>query len=87
MPPIILRDHEVTTKVLTAMLDTPIGKRSLSRLARTCKALSELSLNVLWQELDTLNPLIGLFPPHLFKKTRKPGLGLVSSTQNFRHCC
>jgi len=77
----ILQDREAATKLLEAILDSPGGKRSLSRLARTCKAMSEISLNVLWRELDSLNPLIGLFPSHLFKKARRPSLGLVSIVQ------
>jgi len=77
MAPIILRDAEATNKLLEAILDTPGGKRSLSRLARTCKAFAEPALDILWRELDSIIPIIGLFPGHLLKKTRKPGMGLV----------
>ena len=78
MFPLILRDPEATTKLLEAVLESPNGKRSLSRLARTCRAFSEPALNILWRDLDTLIPIIGLFPGQLLKKARKPGLGLVS---------
>ncbi|GAW04386.1 26s proteasome non-atpase regulatory subunit 12 [Lentinula edodes] len=74
--PLILRDPDVTQKLLEAMIDTPGGKRTVSRLARTCRAISEPALNVLWRDLDSLIPIIGLFPATLLKKVRKPGLGL-----------
>ncbi|KAJ3825645.1 hypothetical protein F5880DRAFT_1477881 [Lentinula raphanica] len=74
--PVILREPEVTQKLLEAILDTPGGKRTVSRLARTCRAISEPALNVLWRELDSLVPIIGLFPSTILKKVRKPGLGL-----------
>jgi hypothetical protein len=77
MAPAILRDPNVTNKLLEAILESPGGRRSLSRLARTCKAFSEPALNVLWRELDSLLPIIGLFPSKLMRKSRKPGLGLV----------
>jgi hypothetical protein len=78
MFPLILRDSEATNKLLEAILESPNGKRSLSRLARTCRALSEPALNILWRDLDSLIPIIGLFPGQLLKKAKKPGLGLVS---------
>lgn len=80
MFPVILRDPDATQKVLEAILDSPNGKRGLSRLARTCKAMSEPALNVLWRELDSLIPIIGLFPSPLMKRARKPGMGLVSTS-------
>ncbi|KDR85389.1 hypothetical protein GALMADRAFT_132087 [Galerina marginata CBS 339.88] len=76
MFPIILRDPEATTKLLETILETPNGRRSLSRLARTCSALSGPALDILWRELDSIAPIVGLFPGHLLKKTRKPGMGL-----------
>jgi hypothetical protein len=76
--PAIFNNVETTTKLLEAILDLPGGRRSVSRLARTCKAVSQLALNILWRELDSLIPFLGLFPTHLHKKARKPGLGLVS---------
>lgn len=78
MYPVILRDPDATQRLLEAILDSPGGRRSLSRLARTCRAFAEPALNVLWRELDSLVPIIGLFPNYLLKKTRRPGLGLVS---------
>ena len=79
MFPLILRDPEATNKLLEAVLESPNGKRSLSRLARTCRALYEPALNILWRDLDSLVPIIGLFPGQLLKKAKKPGLGLVSN--------
>lgn len=77
MFPHILRDPDATGKLLEAILDSPNGKRTLSRLARTCRALSDPALAILWRELDSLIPLIGLFPPSIQRKARKPGMGLV----------
>ncbi|KAF9015568.1 hypothetical protein BDQ17DRAFT_1230154 [Cyathus striatus] len=79
MIPIILRDSEATKRLFEAILDSPNGKRSLSRLARTCKALCEPALDTLWRELDNLIPIIGLFPGYLLRKARKPGLGLIKA--------
>ena len=83
MYPIILRDPDTTTKLLEAILESPNGRRSLSRLARTCRALSEPALNILWRELDSIVPIIGLFPAQLLKKSRKPGMGLVRRHTRF----
>ncbi|KAJ7109966.1 hypothetical protein C8R44DRAFT_634597 [Mycena epipterygia] len=74
----ILDSSEVTQKILEAILDSPNGRRTLSRLARTCRAWLDPALNVLWRELDSLVPVLGLFPSHLLKKARKPGLGLTT---------
>ncbi|KAF9477530.1 hypothetical protein BDN70DRAFT_810593 [Pholiota conissans] len=76
MFPIILRDPDATTKLMEAILDSPAGRRSLSRLARTCRAFADPALDVLWRDLDSIVPIVGLFPGHLLKKTRKPGMGL-----------
>ncbi|KAI0361366.1 hypothetical protein OH77DRAFT_1417609 [Trametes cingulata] len=77
MAPAILRDADATQKLLEAILDTPGGRRSVSRLARTCKAFKEPALSVLWRDLDSLTPLLGLFPSTLLKRARRPGLGLT----------
>ena len=77
MPPNILRDSEAANKLFEAILDSPNGRRALSRLARTCRAFCEPALNVLWKELDSLIPILGLFPGHVLKKARRPGLGFV----------
>lgn len=61
--------------VLDYILETPNGRRTVSRISRTCKALSDLALNALWKELDSLLPLLSLMPGHLFKKSRRPGQG------------
>jgi hypothetical protein len=36
-------------------------------------------LGLLWKELDNLVPLISLFPNHLFKRAKRPGLGLAEA--------
>ncbi|KAJ7246271.1 hypothetical protein B0H12DRAFT_1203333 [Mycena haematopus] len=77
----ILDSPEATQKVLEAILESANGKRALSRLARTCRAWLDPALSVLWRDLDSLAPIIGLFPSHLLKKTRKPGLGLTAPPQ------
>lgn len=77
MAPAILRDADVTAKLLEYIVDSPNGRRSLARLARTCKAFKEPALNVLWRDLDSLVPLLSLLPNALMKRTRRPGLGLV----------
>ena len=79
MTPIILRDADATAKLLEFILETPNGKRSLGRLARTCKAFREPVLNVLWRDLDSFVPLLALFPNSLLRRARRPGLGLVST--------
>ena len=75
----LLKDAEVTRNLLEFIVETPGGRRSVSRVARTCKALSEPALNVLWKELDSIVPLLGLMPNHLFKRPRRPGQGFVST--------
>ncbi|KAI0830551.1 hypothetical protein BC628DRAFT_1354460 [Trametes gibbosa] len=77
MFPTILRDADATQKLLEAILETPGGRRSVSRLARTCKAFKEPALNVLWRDLDSLTPLLGLFPSTILRRARRPGLGLT----------
>jgi hypothetical protein len=78
MAPLILRNPEATGKLLEIILESANGKRTLSRLARTCRAMSRLALAVLWRDLESLIPLIGLFPSSMLRKARRPGLGLVS---------
>jgi hypothetical protein len=74
----LLRDQGAMRKVLEAIMESSNGKRTLSRFARTCKAFCDPALDVLWRELDSLVPIIGLFPNTIMKKARKPGFGLVS---------
>ncbi|EGO04342.1 hypothetical protein SERLA73DRAFT_82352 [Serpula lacrymans var. lacrymans S7.3] len=75
----ILRDPEATKKLLESILDSSNGRRSLSRLARTCRAICDPALSILWRELDSILPLISLFPNHLMKRSRRPGLGLAKA--------
>jgi len=77
MSPSVLRDVEATRKLLEIIQDTPSGSRTVARLARTCKAFNEPAMDVLWNELDSFLPLIGLFPGYIMKRARRPGLGLV----------
>ncbi|TDL28214.1 hypothetical protein BD410DRAFT_712625 [Rickenella mellea] len=77
----LLRDPDTTNLVLEFILDTPNGRRSVARLARTCKALQEPSLAVLWKELDSLNPLLYTMPTHLFKRAKRPGLGFTKAPE------
>jgi hypothetical protein len=76
--PGLIRNPEVISKLMECVLDGPNGKRTLSRLTRVSKALVEPGLGLLWKELDNLVPIISLFPNHLFKRAKRPGLGLVS---------
>ncbi|KAJ6501055.1 hypothetical protein C8R47DRAFT_1108771 [Mycena vitilis] len=41
---------------------------SLARLARTCRFLSNISLDILWREPGALTPLLCCFPQRLWKK-------------------
>ena len=77
MSPPVLRDVEATRKLLEVIQDTQNGSRTVARLARTCKAFNEPAMDVLWNELDSFLPLIGLFPGYIMKRARRPGLGLV----------
>jgi hypothetical protein len=77
MFPTILLDPDAARKLLDTIIESPNGRRSVSRLARTCRAMCEPALDVLWRELDSLLPLISLFPNSLMKRARRPGLGLV----------
>ena len=77
MFPAILRDPDTTQKLLEAILETPGGRRSIARLARTCKAFRDPALDILWRDLDSLVPLLGLFPNAILRRARRPGLGLV----------
>jgi hypothetical protein len=77
MSPSVLRDVEATRKLLEIIQDTQSGSRTVARLARTCKAFNGPAVDVLWSELDSFLPLIGLFPGYIMKRARRPGLGLV----------
>ncbi len=79
MAPIMLRDPEATARLLETILDAPGGRRMLCRLARTCKAFKDPALDLLWRDLDTVIPLVTLFPNALLKRARRPALGLVRS--------
>ncbi|KAG5720109.1 hypothetical protein E4T56_gene17752, partial [Termitomyces sp. T112] len=79
MQPIVLRDLDATNKLFEAILDAPNGRRMLSRVARTCRALCEPALNILWRDLDSLVPILWQFPGHLLRKNRKPGMGFVKT--------
>jgi hypothetical protein len=78
MAPIILRDAEVTNRLLECIIETPGGRKVLARLARTCKAFREPALNILWRDLDSFVPLVALFPNAVMKRPKKPAMGFVS---------
>lgn len=82
----LFRDRGAMKKLLDTIVESPNGRRSLSRFARTCKAFCDPALDVLWRELDSLIPIIGLFPNNIMKKARKPGFGLVSQTLTRSTC-
>lgn len=77
MSPAVLQDAEATRKLLEIIQGTQSGSRTVARLARTCKAFNEPAMDVLWNELDSFLPLIGLFPAYIMKKARRPTLGLA----------
>ncbi|KAF9650326.1 hypothetical protein BDM02DRAFT_3093348 [Thelephora ganbajun] len=77
MSPSVLRDVEATRKLLEIIRNTPNGSKTVARLARTCKTFNEPAMDVLWNELDSFLPLIGLFPGYIMKRARRPGLGLA----------
>ncbi|KAI9571737.1 hypothetical protein HD554DRAFT_2016405 [Boletus coccyginus] len=79
MLPALFRDPVAAKKLLDTIAESPNGRRSMSRLARTCKAICEPALSVLWRELDSLLPLISLFPDNIMKRARRPGLGLAKA--------
>ena len=87
MSPSVLRDVEATRKLLEVIHDTPNGSRTVARLARTCKAFNEPAMDVLWNELDSFLPLIGLFPAYIMKRARRPGLGLVRPVSPYYTPC
>ncbi|KAI0366032.1 hypothetical protein BV20DRAFT_698560 [Pilatotrama ljubarskyi] len=53
------------------------GQRTLSALARTCKVLHEAVLPVLWNSLDSIVPLLRLFPPDTWSEIQNPDGGNV----------
>ncbi|KAH8119942.1 hypothetical protein DFH11DRAFT_19304 [Phellopilus nigrolimitatus] len=77
----LLKDPEVARFLLDFILETPGGRRTVSRISRTCKALSAIALNSLWRELDSILPLLSLMPGHLFKRARRPGMGFDKAPQ------
>jgi hypothetical protein len=79
MFPSILRDADATRKLLDIIIAEPSGRRTVARIARTCKALQEPALAALWRDLDSFLPLVALFPAALMKRPRRPGQGLVRS--------
>jgi hypothetical protein len=47
----------------------PFGQNILAKLARTCKALSDSSLNRLWYSFDDLTPLLKTLPQDAWTMT------------------
>lgn len=52
--------------------DRTSGKRTLASLARTCRALSSPTLDVLWMRLDNLDPLIKVLPRRMWGRKHYP---------------
>ena len=86
MVPIILRDAEVTKRLLECILESPGGRKVLARLARTCKAFKEPALDMLWRDLDSFVPLASAFPNALMKRAKKPAMGFVSDVGSVLLC-
>jgi len=61
----------------------PSRNKTLLALALTCESFTEPALDLLWRELDGLDPLIRCLPPTLWKLERREARGvleLVSQT-------
>ncbi|GBE87066.1 hypothetical protein SCP_1003130 [Sparassis crispa] len=58
----ILQNEALTARLLEAVLHADRGLGSLSWLARTCKALRDPALTLLWRDLNSFEPLVTLFP-------------------------
>ena len=69
---------------LSAVVDA-LPRQSAVRFARTSHGFLEPGLGAVWRELDSLVPLVALFPAHVFKKAKRPGAGLVSIHHLRRH--
>ncbi|KII86179.1 hypothetical protein PLICRDRAFT_280623 [Plicaturopsis crispa FD-325 SS-3] len=66
-----LRISDITSLVCSELLDAH-GRASLgdlARLARTCRALCDPALDILWRTLWSLNPLICTLPADLWEST------------------
>ncbi|GBE84696.1 hypothetical protein BKA93DRAFT_216010 [Sparassis latifolia] len=49
---------------ITYMIYEASGKCELARIARTCRAICEPSLDIIWEDMDELCPLFKLLPPY-----------------------
>jgi len=68
----------------------PSGNKTLLALALTCESFTGPALDLLWRELDGLDPLIRCLPPTLWKLERREAQGvseLVSQTLAHIHEC
>jgi hypothetical protein len=54
----------------------PTSKTTVARCARTCKAWKEPALRVIWESLDSLLPLMKLFPIDAFTDGSRTNPGL-----------
>jgi hypothetical protein len=50
---------------------SPNPKRSWAACARTCRAWHEPALNLIWESLDSLLPLLKLFPREAFAESSR----------------
>lgn len=53
---------ELVEKIAFHVLDNPDAAGTLFSLALSCRALSDIALDALWREMDSLLPLFQLFP-------------------------
>lgn len=53
------------------------NSRDVAKLARTCKALAEPALDVLWKTQHSLSPLVMCLPPDLWELSKR-GKTIVS---------
>lgn len=75
------------SEVLEMILDELTNdKRSMSRLAFTCKAISEPALDRLWALNDSLEPFISLLPKELTLDVRLEGLSSSSGSYIIFSC-
>ena len=67
-----LRIREILTTIIHFLVeDAKRGARQVLPLLKTCKALYEPALDVLWRDLDILAPLVMCLPGDVWKIKNK----------------
>ncbi|TBU29983.1 hypothetical protein BD311DRAFT_787500 [Dichomitus squalens] len=64
-------EHALTITEIREMICTFASDHTLARLARTCKAFHEPSIQVLWCYLSDISPLFHCFPQDAYAHTEK----------------